>query len=87
MAVQKRKRNKPCKPRGVDSRGLRRGARPTRQAELEKVLAGKGQYASIESVEVRKDPIIFGKITGCTDLFFITQWYDDVSIEEILNGK
>ena len=54
MAVQKRKRNKPCKPRGVDSRGLRRGARPTRQAELEKVLAGKGQYASIESVEVRQ---------------------------------
>ena len=54
MAVSKRKRNKPCKPRGGDSGGLRRGARPTQQTNLDKVLAGKGQYASIESVEVRQ---------------------------------
>jgi hypothetical protein len=30
------------------------------------------------------DPIIFGCINGCVDKFFITQWDDDVSIEEIL---
>ena len=54
MSVSKRKRDKPCKPRGVDSKGLRRGARPTRQSGLEKVLAGKGQYASIEEVEIRQ---------------------------------
>lgn len=30
------------------------------------------------------DPIIFGQIEGCDDLFFVTQWDDDVSIEEIL---
>lgn len=33
----------------------------------------------------RPDPIIFGLIDGCVDKFFITQWDDDVSIEDILN--
>jgi len=32
-----------------------------------------------------KDPILFGKIDGCTDLFYIDQWDDDVSIHDILN--
>lgn len=30
------------------------------------------------------DPIIFGLINGSDDHFFITQWDDDLSIEEIL---
>lgn len=30
------------------------------------------------------DPIIFGCIDGCVDKFFITQWDDDVAIEDIL---
>jgi hypothetical protein len=30
------------------------------------------------------DPILFGLIDGCVDRFFITQWDDDCSIEEIL---
>lgn len=33
------------------------------------------------------DPIIFGCIKGCVDKFFITQWDNDVSIEEILREK
>lgn len=31
-----------------------------------------------------KDPILFGRITGCPDRFFIGQWDDDVKIEDIL---
>jgi hypothetical protein len=31
-----------------------------------------------------KDPILFGRIEGCTDRFFIAQWDDDVSIEDII---
>jgi len=42
------------------------------------------QVADIETVEERPDPIIFGGIEGCDDLFFIAQWDNDVSIEDIL---
>lgn len=42
------------------------------------------EVAKIETVEVRPDPIIFGCIDGCRDKFFITQWDDDVKIEDIL---
>jgi len=31
-----------------------------------------------------KDPILFGRINGCSDRFFIDQWDDDVRIEDIL---
>lgn len=42
------------------------------------------EIAKIEAVEERKDPIVFGCITGCPDKFFIAQWDDDVKIEDIL---
>lgn len=45
------------------------------------------EVAKVETVEHRKDPIIFGLINGCVDKFFITQWDDDVSIEEILRDN
>lgn len=31
-----------------------------------------------------KDPILFGRVQGCPDLFFIDQWDDDIRIEDIL---
>ncbi len=34
--------------------------------------------------EVKKDPIVFGRIEKCPDRFFIAQWDDDVSIEQII---
>lgn len=43
------------------------------------------EVAKVETVEVRPDPIIFGLINDCADKFFITQWDDDVKIEDILN--
>ena len=30
------------------------------------------------------DPLLFGRINGCPDRFFIDQWDDDVKIEDIL---
>lgn len=33
------------------------------------------------------DPILFGQITGCEDLFFITQWDDDVKIEDFIKDQ
>lgn len=30
------------------------------------------------------DPLLFGRINGCPDRFFIAQWDDDVKIEDIL---
>lgn len=41
------------------------------------------EVAYIRNVE---DPIIFGRINGCTDRFFIAQWDDDVSIDQIFLG-
>lgn len=43
------------------------------------------EVAKVQTVEVRPDPIIFGLIDNCEDKFFITQWDDDVKIEDILN--
>ena len=40
--------------------------------------------AKIEWFKEVKDPILFGKINGCTDYFFISQWDDDVKFEDIL---
>lgn len=41
----------------------------------------------IDWVEEIKDPIIFGRIEGCEDFFFISQWDNDVRVEEIIFGK
>lgn len=42
---------------------------------------------SINWVTEIKDPIVFGGIRGCDDLFYIAQWDDDVKIEDILDPK
>ena len=42
--------------------------------------------AKIESVVDYKDPIVFGVITGCDDMFFVDQWDNDVKISDILKG-
>lgn len=59
------------------------------QDVLEKIEAAKNigcfDYFEIAYVEeVKKDPIVFGRIEGCGDRFFIAQWDDDVSIEQII---
>ena len=42
------------------------------------------EIAKIASIKEVKDPIVFGRIDGCSDRFFIAQWDDDVKIEDIL---
>lgn len=39
------------------------------------------EVAYIKKVE---DPLLFGRIKGCPDRFFIAQWDNDVKIEDIL---
>jgi len=58
---------------------------------LEKLEEAKGkrcfdsfEVAKIQSVEVRPDPILFGRVKGCPDRFFVSQWDSDVRIEDIL---
>lgn len=41
------------------------------------------EVAKVESVVEVIDPIIFGKIDGCGDLFMIAQWDEDVKFEDL----
>ena len=42
------------------------------------------EVATIESVTVIPDPILFGVINGCNNKYYVAQWDDDVKIEDIL---
>lgn len=42
------------------------------------------EVAKIQSFQKVEDPIIFGRINGCEDRFFVCQWDKDVSITDIL---
>ena len=42
------------------------------------------EIAKIAWIEEIKDPILFGIIENCSDKFFISQWDDDVKIEDLL---
>lgn len=42
------------------------------------------EIAKIQDIKEVKDPMVFGRIYGCPDCFFISQWDDDVRIEDIL---
>ena len=43
-------------------------------------LLGKVDFEWIKEI---KDPIVFGVINGCPDKFFISQWDDDIKIDDI----
>lgn len=45
MSVTKRKRDKPCKPRGVDSKGIH-GAKRHPLTHVQRILMGKGAFQS-----------------------------------------
>ena len=42
------------------------------------------EIAHIVSVVKIPDPLLFGRINGCPDRFFIAQWDNDVKIEDLL---
>lgn len=61
---------------------------------LEKVREAKDrgcfdsfEVATIQSVKVVPDPIIFGRIKGCANHYYIAQWDNDVRIEDILKPE
>ncbi len=45
------------------------------------------EVATIESVRVVPDPIIFGTITGSKNKYYVCQWDNDVKIEDILRSE
>jgi hypothetical protein len=52
------------------------------ETAIERKCFDSFEVAHIETV--KKDPILFGRVNGCTDYFFIDQWDNDVKIEDIL---
>lgn len=44
-------------------------------------------YYEVAYIRQVKDPIIFGRITKCTDRFFIGQWDDDITIDMLLKAN
>jgi hypothetical protein len=54
------------------------------QGAKDKNLFDHFEVGCLESVEVRPDPLLIGRIKGSEDRFFIAQWDDDVRIEDIL---
>lgn len=51
------------------------------------VVAKVEEVTNFHDTTPTPDPIIFGQIDYCADMFFITQWDDDVKIEDILNAN
>ena len=70
----------------VDSEQSERIPPPEVLDALEEALGRKCfdrfEIASIETV--KEDPILFGRIDGCPDRFFIAQWDDDVKITDLI---
>jgi hypothetical protein len=58
-----------------------------------KEAKARGCFDGMEVAEVKPvatevklpDPIVFGRVDGCTDRFFIAQWGTDVNINDIIN--
>ena len=44
------------------------------------------EVADLETVTQVPDPLLLGCITNCADKFFITQWDQDVTIQDLLQG-
>jgi len=52
-------------------------------------VAGVKVFDSYEvaSIQEVKDPLLFGRVNGCSDYFFIDQWGDDVKITDLLKAN
>lgn len=54
------------------------------ETAIERKCFDSFEVAHIERV---KDPILFGRIKECSDYFFIDQWDDDISIDQLLKAN
>lgn len=61
-------------------------APPMDVLDLLETAKGHKCFDSFEIVYIKKikDPLLLGVIEGCSDKFFIGQWDDDISINDIL---
>lgn len=62
---------------------------PDHVLESLETAKGRGCFDSfevgvLETVEVRPDPLLIGRVRGSEDRFFLDQWDNDVRIEDIL---
>lgn len=69
--------------------GNQQGLPPTEVLDAVTAAMDRGVFdtfevAHVQTVREYKDPIIFGRITGCGDRFYICQWGDDISISDLL---
>lgn len=44
------------------------------------------EVADLETVKQYPDPLLLGCVNNCADKFFITQWDEDVKIQDLLQG-
>ena len=51
---------------------------------IEKDCFDSFEICKVEWKEEIKDPIVFGVINGCPDKFFVSQWDDDIKVDDIL---
>lgn len=42
------------------------------------------EVTKVDWIKEVKDPIVFGRINGSSDRFFIAQWDDDIKVEDLL---
>lgn len=54
------------------------------ESAMDDAVFDRFEIATIQWIKEIIDPILFGRIDGCPDRFFIAQWDDDVKIEDIV---
>lgn len=57
------------------------------QVAVERECFDSFEVAEIKTTRVVADPIIFGRVEGCSDRFFVAQWDDDVKFEDLVKHK
>ena len=56
------------------------------EAAMNDAIFDTFEIATIQWVKEIIDPILFGRIDGCPDRFYVAQWDDDVRIEDIVGA-
>lgn len=50
---------------------------------IEKDCFDSFEVAKIDWIKEIKDPIVFGRINGCPDRFYVAQWDTDIKVDDI----
>jgi len=62
------------------------GVPPNEVLDALETAQGRKCFDTFEVAYIKrvKDPILFGRVSGCPDRFYIAQWDDDVKITDLL---